>query len=52
MEFWNDLVSGKFAAMVKENCSGQMLSNSREVFNIMKPLYAEQDDIESVFCIF
>jgi len=38
--------------MVKEASQGQILSNSREVYNVMKPLFAENDDVESVYCIF
>jgi DNA repair protein RadC len=50
--FWKDLKSGHFASMVKETAQGQMLSNSREVYNVMKPLFAETDDVEKVYCIF
>jgi len=50
--FWKDLKSGHFASMVKETAQGQMLSNSREVYHVMKPLFAETDDVEKVYCIF
>jgi len=50
--FWKDLKSGRFASMVKETSQGQMLANSREVYNVMKPLFAETDDVEKVYCIF
>ncbi|MGB6012976.1 MAG: JAB domain-containing protein [Desulfobacterales bacterium] len=50
--FWEDLKSGRFLSMVKESSKGRYVSNSREVFNVMKPVFAEQDDIESVYCIF
>ena len=50
--FWKDLKSGHFVSMVKESSKGQALSNSREVYNVMKPLFAETDDVESVYCIF
>jgi DNA repair protein RadC len=50
--FWKDLKSGHFASMVKETSQGKMLSNSREVYHVMKPLFAETDDVESVYCIF
>jgi len=50
--FWEDLKSGHFASMVKETSQGQMLSNSREVYNVMKPLFSENDDVETVYCIF
>ncbi len=50
--FWKDLKSGHFTSMVKESSHGQALSNSKEVYNVMKPLFAETDDVESVYCIF
>ena len=50
--FWQDLKSGKFASMIKESSKGNAVSNAREAFNIMKPFYANQDDVEKMFCIF
>ena len=51
-KFWKDLRSGKFAQMVKEETRGHCLDNPKGVFNIMKPLFAEIDDIERLFCLF
>ena len=50
--FWDDLKSGRFASMVKESSKGQSVSNSHEVYNIMKPMFAENDDVETIYCIF
>ncbi len=50
--FWEDLKSGHFVSLVKESSQGQTLSNSQEVYNVMKPLFAEKDDVENVYCIF
>jgi DNA repair protein RadC len=50
--FWKDLKSGRFASMIKESSKGNAVSNAREGFNIMKPFYAGQDDIEKMYCIF
>ena len=50
--FWKDLKSGHFVSMVKEASQGQTLSTSEEVYNVMKPLFYENDDVETVFCIF
>ena len=50
--FWEDLKSGHFVSMVKEASQGQTLCNSQEVYNVMKPLFTENDDVETVFCIF
>nr|WP_319492418.1 JAB domain-containing protein [uncultured Desulfobacter sp.] len=51
-EFWENLRSGIFASMVKEASPGQTLSNPDEVYAVVKPLFAVQDDIESFYCIF
>jgi len=50
--FWEDLRSGKFAAMVREEAKGQLLNGPHEVFNIVKPIFAENDDVERLYCIF
>ena len=50
--FWQDLKSGKFVSMVKESSKGQTVSNSREVYNITKPLFSQNPDVESLYCIF
>ncbi|MDY6953108.1 MAG: JAB domain-containing protein [Thermodesulfobacteriota bacterium] len=51
-EFWDALKSGRFASMVKESSKGQSVSNSQEVYNVLKPIFAEEDDIEKVYIIF
>jgi len=50
--FWEDLKSGHFASMIKESSKGNVLTNALDVFNIMKPFFAEHDDIEKMYCIF
>ena len=50
--FWEDLRSGKFLSMVKESSKGQFLSSSLEAFNILKPLFADEDDVEKMFFVF
>ena len=51
-KFWKDLKSGRFLSMVKEASKGQYVSNPREVYNVVKPLFAEHDDVECVYSIF
>ena len=51
-QFWDNLKSGVFASMVKESSQGKHLFSSEEVFNVMKPVFAEKDDVESTYCIF
>jgi len=50
--FWEDLKSGHFASMVRESSKGQTVSNSAEVYNILKPLVANHDDVEVIYGIF
>ena len=50
--FWQNLKSGRFARMVKEESRGQQISGPHEVFNILKPIFAENDDVERLYCIF
>lgn len=50
--FWNDLTSGKFAAMVKESSAGQEISDSKTLYNIVKPLYSHDADVEKAYFIF
>jgi DNA repair protein RadC len=52
LQFWKDLKSGRFVSMVKESAKGQRLSNSQEVYNVLKPTLAEEDDVEKVYIIF
>ena len=50
--FWRDLTSGRFAQMVRDEARGEQLNNSREVYNVMKPLFAQNDDVETFYCLF
>jgi DNA repair protein RadC len=50
--FWEELKSGKFAQMVREESRGRQVSSPQEVYNIVKPLCAEKDDVERMHCIF
>ena len=51
-KFWKDLTSGRFASMVKESSKGQSLANSLEAYNVLKPLFAKEDDVERMYFIF
>ena len=51
-QFWEELRSGKFVSMVKESSKGQSLSSSLEAYNILKPLFADEDDVEKMIFIF
>jgi DNA repair protein RadC len=51
-KFWEDLKSGHFVSLVKESSKGNSLQTALEVYNIMKPLFAEVDDIELFYCIY
>lgn len=51
-KFYKDLVSGKFAMMVKENVKGEKVANSKELYNVMKPLTAQKEDIEQFWVLY
>ena len=51
-KFWEQLKSGKFAQMVRETTKGQEISSAVVAYHILKPLFAENSDVETVYCIF
>jgi DNA repair protein RadC len=51
-QFWEDLKTGKFAQMVKEESKGQEISGAADAYHVLKPLFAENDDVEALYCIF
>ncbi len=51
-KFYQDLITGKFTSMVRETVKGQILSSSKEVFNIIKPLTAQDPGVEQFWVIF
>lgn len=51
-EFWNDLTSGKFESLVRESSRDQAVANSGELYNILKPLYAREPDVEKCYFVF
>lgn len=50
--FWDDLKTGRFALMVQESAKGEKIASPKEVFNITKPMFAKNRDIETVIGIF
>jgi len=50
--FYKLLKSGHFAEMVKESTANISLSNSEEVYNIIKPLVTQEPDVEQFWVIF
>ena len=51
-QLWKDLKSGEFASMIRESAPGQKVCNSHELYNIMKPLFAAEPDVEKLYGIF
>ena len=51
-EFLIELKTGRFAQMVSENLPGEKVSNTRELFNVLKPIFAADKDREKMYCIF
>jgi len=50
--FWEDLKTGKFLSMVKESSRGKVLKSATEAFNVLNPLFADEDDIEKALLVF
>lgn len=50
--FLNDLKSGVFADMVRETMEGEVLTHSKEVYSVMRPLFGKNADTEMMYCIF
>ena len=50
--FWEDLRSGKLADMIRETTKNHTVGNTRELFNIMKPLIAAHMDVEKFYTVF
>ena len=51
-QFWDLLKSGYFRSMIKESSTGKHIYDPYEVYNVMKPIFAEHPDIEQVYCIY
>lgn len=49
--FYEKLVSGEFALMVKEAVKGEALSSSDQVHNMIFPLTAEEPDVEKFYML-
>jgi len=50
--FWQELKSGRFISMVKESSKGRSISNSAEVYHVLKPMFDQEDDVEKAIFIF
>jgi DNA repair protein RadC len=50
--FWDDVISGKIAGQIKEIAYGETLSSSQSAYNMMKPIFAQEDDVERMFGIY
>jgi len=49
--FWNDLISGKFASLVASVSKRKEVNSPEEVYNITKPLFAAQPDVEQMYAL-
>lgn len=47
-EFWSDLRSGRFENMVRETAKKKALANSQEAYNIFRPLFLKEPDVEKM----
>jgi len=51
-KFYELLKSGKFADMIKESAKQGKVNNSNEVYNVIKPLTAQESDVEQFWVLF
>ena len=51
-QFIDDLKSGVFANMIRENMINEKFNNSKEVYNTLKPMMAMHRDVEKLYVIF
>lgn len=51
-KFYQDLMSGKFNQMVKESTKGRTVRDSKELYQILKPLTAGQEGREAFWVVF
>ena len=50
--FWEELVSGSIASRIKESSRDKYVSSSDEVYNVLKPIYAQEPDVERMIGIY
>ena len=50
--FWEDLKSGKFAEMTKDAAPEHTICNADETYNIMKPIFGQEDGVTRMYGIF
>jgi DNA repair protein RadC len=50
--FYRLLKSGRLADMVKESSENKAVNNSKEAYNILKPLMAQEPDVEQFWIVF
>lgn len=50
--FWSDLKSGEFTALIQESAISQHIGAPGECYNIMKPIFAKEPDVEKMYGIF
>lgn len=50
--FWEDLRSGKIEKMIRETVPLHIVDCAAEVFNIMRPVFASEPDVEKMYGLF
>ena len=50
--FWEDLKSGRFAEMIMETAPEHTIKNAEETYNIMKPIFVQENDVEKMYGLF
>lgn len=51
-KFWEELVSGSIAGRINEAASDKTLGSSVEVYNVLKPIFAQEPDVERMLGVY
>ena len=50
--FWDDIISGKIAGRIRESAQKKVLSSAQEAYNVMKPIFSQEEDVERMYGIY
>ena len=52
VSFWDEVISGKYASKIKEAAVRKRVSSAGDVYNVLKPIFAQEDDVERMYGIY
>ena len=51
-DFWDDIMSGRIAEKIKVAAKGRSTSSSGDVYNLLKPIFAKDPDVEQMMGVY